>query len=131
MNLLILFFLALGAIVLYLLFRFILFRLGYKDSNYPIVQRAERKEKAKDTSMPFLPGSRMEYVDIEKTLAKSMEVQKFEKKKKKARRFSQDEIRNAIILEELMHPKFKHAGHDRHEEVYHPEEHDHGEEKKD
>ena len=81
MNLLILFFFGFGAALLYLLFRFILFRLGYKDSNYPIVQRAERKEKKKDTSLPFLPGSRMEYVDLEKTLSKSMEVQKMEKKK--------------------------------------------------
>lgn len=119
MNLLIFIFFCAGAAVLYLLFRFILFRLGFKDSNYPIVQRAERKGKALDTSMPFLPGSRMESLDLEKTLSQTIEVEKAEKKKKKKKNwFSQEELKHAIILEELLHPKFKHAGHDRHQEVY-------------
>ena len=94
--------------------------MGYKDSNYPIVQRAERKPKAIDTSLPFLPGSRMESLDLEKTLSESIKVEKSEKKKKKSKNiFSKEEIKNALILEELLHPKFKHSiGHERHEEVY-------------
>lgn len=113
MNLLLfLVFLAL-ALLGFLLFRYLRLVLGLKDSNYPIVQRAERKPKPKDTSELFLPGSRMEVIDLEKTLEDTPEVQKLDKKKPRTQRipFSKRELKNAVLLEELLHPKFKSKKH--------------------
>jgi len=119
MNLLTFFFISIFGLGLFMLVRYVLFRFGYKDSNYPLVQQVDRKAKAKNTEELFLPGSRSDSLDIEEAIATSKKVQAWGKNKKKRGRFSIKELKNALILEDLLHPKYKHIRaheHDRHRE---------------
>lgn len=92
--------------LIYLMIRYLLFVSGYKDNNYPIVQRAERQLPPKDLSAPFLPGSRSDS-------PKSKEAPKVEEVPRKARKktykgFTREEIRRSFLLDELFSKRDKH-----------------------
>lgn len=113
MNVLLFIFALVSAFALFRLFKYVLFRLGYKDSKYPIVQRVERKQKAKDTSELFLPGSRMGQPELDEAMTQQLQVQSLGKGKNKKEKlpFSRQQLKNAILLEDLLHPKFKDKEH--------------------
>ncbi|RMG25770.1 MAG: hypothetical protein D6730_10300 [Bacteroidetes bacterium] len=115
MKLLLILFVCLLLFALFRLYHYILFRLGYKDSKYPIVQHLTRKAKPKDTSEAFLPGSRMN-IELDEAMTGQLKVQGLEeeKKKKQGLPFTKQELKHAILLEDLLHPKFKEEEHQSH-----------------
>ncbi|MEZ4776078.1 MAG: hypothetical protein R3D00_23075 [Bacteroidia bacterium] len=105
--------LTIGAFLLFLYFRHLWTKFGFKDNNYGGVQNMPRMAEQKNHEEAFLPGSRAGEMDsiekIAKVMKEGLEIQKFSNNKKpKPRIFkSKSDFKRAYIIDALLEkPKY-------------------------
>jgi len=100
----------------FLFLRHVFVTLGFKDTKYPIVQHAERKEPPPLSQVTFLPGSKVRNTvsdddgSIEKLMEEGLSLTHLEEKEQTRKVHplfgSLKDLKRAVILENLLERKW-------------------------